>query len=409
MQDYRNYLANQQRINQVRYLDHTNQPEALSTTQYEKKLYGGKPLRRHPLPGRTSYSQGPNSLYTGGPNLLQRTFKGPVNESDDEFSESEDEAEIVGAGFWGDVGRELKSGLSKAGKEVFHDVIVPVGTSMAKDYVKKKMGGKRHYVHHDKRLIEPEELGLRVEKRRRGRPRKNGGGKVMDVFKSIGRAAAPIAKDIFHDVIVPEGTRLAKDYVKKKMGGKRHYVHHDKRLIEPAELGERVEKRRRGRPRKNGGGKVMDVFKSIGRAAAPIAKDIFHDVIVPEGTRLAKDYVKKKMGGKRIVKGAGFWKDFGEGFKKGIKMSNKVASKVLPIATIFQPELAPFAAASVAADKAMGGARSGGAAELYPPAVMGMSGGSRKSQRGELIKQIMKKTGCNLGQASALIKQKKLM
>jgi hypothetical protein len=335
MQDYRNYLANQQRINQVRYLDHTNQPEALSTTQYEKKLYGGKPLRRHPLPGRTSYSQGPNSLYTGGPNLLTRTFKGPVNESesesDDEVSESDDEAEIVGAGFWGDVGRELKSGLSKAGKEVFHDVIVPVGTSMAKDYVKKKMGGKRHYVHHDKRIIEPEELGLRVEKRRRGRPRKNGGGKVMDVFKSIGRAAAPIAKDIFHDVIVPEGTRLA------------------------------------------------------------------------------KDYVKKKMGGKRIVKGAGFWKDFGEGFKKGIKMSNKVASKVLPIATIFQPELAPFAAASVAADKAMGGARSGGAAELYPPAVMGMSGGSRKSQRGELIKQIMAKTGCNLGQASALIKQKKLM
>ena len=113
--------------------------------------------------------------------------------------------------------------------------------------------------------------------------------------------------------------------------------------------------------------------------------------------------------------GAGFWKDFGTGFKSGFKGANKVASKILPIASIFQPELAPLAAASIAANKAMGGRRKkcvGGASELYPPAVMrggAKKTGGAKTARGALIKQIMAKHGCSLGEASKYIKQNQLM
>ena len=149
----------------------------------------------------------------------------------------------------------------KAGKEIIHDVIVTVGTSMAKDYVKAKIGGKRP----------------------RGRPRKHhhsvdGAGFWGDVChgikkgaKYVGHAVAPIAKEVFHDVIVPVGTSMAKDYVKSKMGGKRP----------------------RGTPRKHhhsvdGAGFWGDVghgikkgAKTVGHAVATIAKKVFHDVILP--------------------------------------------------------------------------------------------------------------------------------
>jgi hypothetical protein len=64
--------------------------------------------------------------------------------------------------------------------------------------------------------------------------------------------------------------------------------------------------------------------------------------------------------GRRSCKGGNakqFFQDFGHGFVKGIKGTTKVASKILPVATVFAPELAPLAAASVAANKAMGGRR----------------------------------------------------
>jgi hypothetical protein len=179
--EYKKYIAEQVRNNQMKYLDHTSQPEALSTTQYYPKLYGGKPLRNHPRAGYTQNSEGPTSLYVGGPNLMNRTYKGNIGDTKIESESDDDDDDDIyvspnfnnkkaynnddmeGAGFFGDVGRELKSGLSKGAKAVFHDVIVPVGTSMAKDYVKKKMTGtgrprgrpRKHYVHHDKRLYEP--------------------------------------------------------------------------------------------------------------------------------------------------------------------------------------------------------------------------------------------------------------
>jgi hypothetical protein len=117
--------------------------------------------------------------------------------------------------------------------------------------------------------------------------------------------------------------------------------------------------------------------------------------------------------------GAGFWKDFGDGFVKGIKGSTKVASKVLPIVTAFQPELLPLTGAVMAADQVLnrGSGRRGRprktGGDLYPPAVQGGMSNHRKKSvghaknqaRGALIRQLMREKGLTLPQASSYIKQ----
>jgi len=362
-QEYKRYIANKVRDNQYKYLQHTDQPEALSTTQYQ--LRGGKPLRSHPKPGYTQNSEDVGTLFVGGPTLMNRMYDGNIGD-------------MEGAGVFGDIGRELKSGLSKGAKAVFHDVIVPVGTSMAKDYVKKKMTGTG---------------------RPRGRPPKHGAGFWGDVGHELKSGLSKGAKAVFHDVIVPVGTSMAKDYVKKKMTGtgrprgrpRKHniegagfwkdfghgFVQGIKGTTKVAskvlpiatmlapELApltgavmatNKLINKGSGRGRPRGGNKVWDTIKKgakvVGHYGAPIAKEIFHDVIVPAGTEMAKSYVKSKMGGRRCV---------------------------------------------------------GGASELYRPAVMrgGAKSGAR-SARGELIKKVMAKYKCNLGQASKYIKENNL-
>jgi hypothetical protein len=156
--------------------------------------------------------------------------------------------------------------------------------------------------------------------------------------------------------------------------------------------------------------------------AAPIVSSLapeeYRDTINKTG-----DISGKISGMGRVSKsckeGAGFWKDFGDGFVKGIKGSTKVASKVLPIVTAFQPELLPLTGAVMAADQIInkGSGRRGRprkiGGDLYPPAVEGgMSKHRRKSvghaknqARGALIRQLMREKGLNLPQASSYIKQ----
>jgi len=337
--EYKKYLAEQATNNQYKYLDHTRQPEALSTTQHYPKMFGGKPLRNHPRAGYTSYSEDAGTLFVGGPNLLNRTFSGNIGD-------------IEGGGFWGDIGHELKSGLSKGAKAVFHDVIVPVGTSMAKDYVKSKMGGKRprgrprkHYVHHDKRLYEPAEHHKRVDGA--GFWKDFGHGFVQGIKGStkVASKVLPIATMLAPELAPLTGAVMATNHLINKGSGRKP----------------------RGRP--IGGNKVWDTIKKgakvVGRVVAPVAKEVFHDVIVPAGTEMAKSYVRSKMGGRR---------------KKCV----------------------------------------GGASELYPPAVIrggaksggAKSGGAKsgaRTARGQLIKKVMAQYGCNLGQASKLIKERNLM
>jgi hypothetical protein len=150
------------------------------------------------------------------------------------------------------------------------------------------------------------------------------------------------------------------------------------------------------------------IWSGIKKSASVVGKIASH----PLTQQLAGDDYKKSLqttgdvanalsGLGRGCNGSGFWKDFGTGFKQGFKGANKVASKVLPIASIFQPELAPLAAASVAADQAFGKGR-------RKKASLPKSGKKRNTARGDIVRAIMVQRGVNLGQASRIVKQEGL-
>jgi hypothetical protein len=335
-QDYKDYIANEVRKNQFKMIQNQPQAESLATLE-RPRMYGGKRVRDHPLPGHTAYSEEPGTLTVPGPTLLNRTYNTNFKQ-------------LEGAGFWGDVGHELKTGLSKGAKAVFHDVIVPVGTDMAKSFIKKKMTGegrkprgrpKKHYTHHDVRLYEPEEHHQRVDGA--GFWKDFGHGFVQGIKGStkVASKILPIATMLQPELAPLTGAVLATNKLINKGSG-------------------RGRPRAMGIPREygfEGGNKFTDIIKKGAKFVAPYAKDIFHDVIVPAGTEMAKNYVRSKMGGRR---------------KKCV----------------------------------------GGASELYPPAVMkggAKKTGGAKTARGALIKQIMNKHGCSLGEASKYIKQNNLI
>ena len=99
-------------------------------------------------------------------------------------------------------------------------------------------------------------------------------------------------------------------------------------------------------------------------------------------------------------KGAGFWQDFGKGFKQGFKETAKIAAPVLGVASIFQPELAPLAAATGVASKAMGNGRK--------RMTLPKSGHKREVARGDIVAAIMRQRGVGLGEASRIVKQEGL-
>jgi len=95
-----------------------------------------------------------------------------------------------------------------------------------------------------------------------------------------------------------------------------------------------------------------------------------------------------------------FMKDFGTGFKQGMKGVTKVAAPALGVASIFQPELLPLAAATGLASKAMGNGRK--------RMTLPKSGHKREVARGDIVSAIMKQRGVSLGEASRIVKQEGL-
>ena len=99
-------------------------------------------------------------------------------------------------------------------------------------------------------------------------------------------------------------------------------------------------------------------------------------------------------------RGRGFWQDFGTGFKKGFKETAKIAAPALGVASIFAPELAPLAAATGLASKAMGNGRK--------RMTLPKSGHKRLENRGLVVGDVMRKYGMSLGEASRHVKEKGL-
>lgn len=112
--------------------------------------------------------------------------------------------------------------------------------------------------------------------------------------------------------------------------------------------------------------KVWNGIKSTAGVVGKIASNPITKVFIPEEYHDTLDKTGQVangisgMGRRRVCRGGNakqFFKDFGHGFKIGVKGATNVASKILPIAAAFQPELIPLAGATIAANKAMGGRR----------------------------------------------------
>jgi len=103
-------------------------------------------------------------------------------------------------------------------------------------------------------------------------------------------------------------------------------------------------------------------------------------------------------------KGSGFWQDFGTGFKKGLKASTGVISKLAPVASLIAPEFSPeigaLGAISGATNKALGGRRK--------RMTLPKSSHKREVSRGDLVSAIMRQRGVSLGEASRIVKQEGL-
>ena len=111
---------------------------------------------------------------------------------------------------------------------------------------------------------------------------------------------------------------------------------------------------------------------------------------------MAEAYLKER---KELKSGRGFWQDFGTGFRTGMKQTAKYAAPALGIASIFQPELLPLAAATGVASKAMGNGRR---------MTLPKSGHKREVARGDIVAAIMRQRGVGLGEASRIVKQEGL-
>ena len=147
------------------------------------------------------------------------------------------------------------------------------------------------------------------------------GGKKSSFLGDMGKAFAPIAKD----VIVPVGKELATEFIRNKIRG----------------------------------GKKSSFLGDMGKAFAPIAKD----VIVPVGKELATEFIRNKMRGGK-----------GNDFFKAISPVAKVVGKEI---------IVPLAKEAIK-NKMKGGAR---------------------SARNEIVKKVMAQMGLSLPMASKYVKE----
>jgi hypothetical protein len=109
---------------------------------------------------------------------------------------------------------------------------------------------------------------------------------------------------------------------------------------------------------------------------------------------LARRAMSKKKGGNAKQ----FFKNFGTGFKQGIKTTSGIVSKLAPVGMMLAPEFAPeigaIGALSGITNKALGGRRK----------QLPRSGHKREVSRGLIVGDVMRKYGMSLPEASKYVK-----
>jgi len=191
-------------------------------------MFGGKRMRNFVLPSSTEYDY-PSSLSVGHLGASQ--------------------PDMLGGSFWDDFGKGFKQGVSGVA-QVAMPIVKEVGTEMAKDALRSyaKGSGRRRkkggFLIGRDGMVRPQAEGGYIgmtgnpyNESGFGSPNTQldnfphfysggvvSGGGVWDSFKSgftqVGNAIAPVAKEIFHDVVVPEGKEYLKDQIKEYKSGK---------------------------------------------------------------------------------------------------------------------------------------------------------------------------------------------
>jgi len=184
-------------------------------------MFGGKRMRKFVLPASTEYDY-PSSLSVGHLGTAQ--------------------PDMLGGSFWSDFGTGLKQGVSAVGQ-----VALPIATEIGKDLAREQIQNYRSGKGRKRGgfLIGADGHGIRTMPTTGGSvlgmdnvtPLSNhttytggvhsggvhSGAGVFDTFKKgftqVGHALAPVAKEVFQDVVVPEGKEYLKQQLKEKRGG----------------------------------------------------------------------------------------------------------------------------------------------------------------------------------------------
>jgi len=189
--------------------------------QAQPTMFGGKRMRKFVLPASTEYDY-PSSLSVGHLGMAQ--------------------PDMLGGSFWSDFGNGLKQGVSAVGQ-----VALPIATEIGKDYAREQIQNYRSGKGRKRGgfLIGADGHGIRTMPTTGGavlgmdnvtpllnHPTYTGGvhsggvhsgAGIFDTFKKgftqVGHALAPVAKEVFTDVVVPEGKEYLKQQLKEKRGG----------------------------------------------------------------------------------------------------------------------------------------------------------------------------------------------
>jgi hypothetical protein len=219
-----------------------------------------------------------------------------------------------------------------------------------------------------------------------GMPRRVGG-RVPKALRDIGKVAAPIAKDLAM-VAAKEGIKEGvKSYAKS--GGRRRRKSNILKSV----------------------GKVMG---SVGRELAPVARDVFHDVIVPEGKKALRDYIRESLKAKpseasnETAVGKGRKPRMTKKMMMGADPSTYTPQHLLAEggvlirnepgefhSSVYPPALASYAHSFPKGKDAFGRGRD--------PAKP-----KRSNARGAIVKEVMSKYGLSLPEASKFVKEKGL-
>ena len=145
------------------------------------------------------------------------------------------------------------------------------------------------------------------------------------------------------------------------------------------------------------GGKINvgKTLKRVGKVLKPVAKEVFEEVLVPEGKKALREYIKSGLGSNE------------ENVGGAMKRPRGRPKKVLEAGALIRNAPKEFHSS------------------VYPPALAsynhelpiqsrGPMGAGRKaksgakSKRGDIVKQVMKKHGLSLGEASKFVKENNL-